>query len=152
MPGATKVFDSAQIPGEIIDLMVVNTEMLKDNPELGKALAGAWYETMALMTGSDDAGKATRDRDGQGLRHRPRGLRGAARDDADVLRRRPRRSTFTSSPELPTTMDNVRKFSFEHGLLGEGATTADVVGIELPGGKMLGDAKQREAALRRRAT
>ena len=38
-----------KIPGEIIDLMVVNTETLKDNPDFGKALVGIWYETMALM-------------------------------------------------------------------------------------------------------
>ncbi|MEM7614925.1 MAG: putative urea ABC transporter substrate-binding protein, partial [Pseudomonadota bacterium] len=44
-PGATKLFDSADIPGEIIDLMVVNTETLAANPDFGKALAGAWYET-----------------------------------------------------------------------------------------------------------
>ena len=31
-------------------------------------------------------------------------------------------------------MDLVRKFSFEHGLLGEGAKTVDAVGIEFPGG------------------
>ena len=46
---STEVFDSSKIPGEIMDLMVVNTQTLKDNPELGKALVGAWYETMALM-------------------------------------------------------------------------------------------------------
>ena len=60
---AKKVFDSSQIPGEIIDLMVVNTETLKGNPDFGKALVG-----------------------GQGLRDRSRRLRRAARDDADVLR------------------------------------------------------------------
>ena len=29
--------------------MVVNTETLAANPDFGKALVGAWYETMALM-------------------------------------------------------------------------------------------------------
>ena len=37
-------------------------------------------------------------------------------------------------------MDLVRKFSFDHGLLGAGAKTVDAVGIEFPGGKMLGSA------------
>jgi NitT/TauT family transport system substrate-binding protein len=27
-------------------MMVVNTQTLKDNPALGKALTGAWYEMM----------------------------------------------------------------------------------------------------------
>jgi NitT/TauT family transport system substrate-binding protein len=33
----------------------------------------------------------------------------------------------------------VRKFSFEHGILGQGASSADVVGIQFPAGKSLGD-------------
>ena len=47
----------------------------------------------------------------------------------------------TTSPNLVKTMDLVRKFSFDHGLLGEGAKTVDAVGIEFPGGKTLGNAK-----------
>jgi NitT/TauT family transport system substrate-binding protein len=38
-------------------------------------------------------------------------------------------------------MDLVRKFSFDHGLLGEGAKSVDAVGIEFPAGKTLGNAK-----------
>src|SRR3546814_1821365 len=49
MPGVTQVFSSADIPGEILDLLVVDTATLKANTNLGKALAGIWYETMALM-------------------------------------------------------------------------------------------------------
>jgi len=45
----------------------------------------------------------------------------------------------TASPELAKKMDLVRKFSFDHGLLGEGAKTVDAVGIEFPGGTTLGD-------------
>jgi len=52
-PNSTKVFDSSQIPGEIMDLMIVNTETLKKNPALGKALVGAWYEIMGVMSASD---------------------------------------------------------------------------------------------------
>ncbi|WP_435873387.1 hypothetical protein, partial [Nocardia farcinica] len=29
-PGSTEVFDSSKIPGEILDMMVVNTQTLKD--------------------------------------------------------------------------------------------------------------------------
>src|SRR5271155_1343294 len=46
---AQLVFDSSKIPGEIIDLMVVNTATLAAYPKFGKALIGAWYETIALM-------------------------------------------------------------------------------------------------------
>lgn len=60
MPGANKVFDSSDIPGEIIDLLVINTETLKANPKLGKALTGAWYEIMATMSDSGKKGVAAR--------------------------------------------------------------------------------------------
>src|SRR6056297_3240466 len=54
-PGANKLFDSSDIPGEIIDLMVVNTETLEANPDFGQAMVGAWYEVMALMEAGDEA-------------------------------------------------------------------------------------------------
>ena len=41
-----------RFPGEIIDLMVVRTNA---PDSLKKALTGAWYETMAVMTGNDKA-------------------------------------------------------------------------------------------------
>ena len=57
-PGVTEVFDSSQIPGEIMDMMVVNTQTLKDNPALGKALTGAWFEVVALMNAKNAASTA----------------------------------------------------------------------------------------------
>ena len=57
-PGSTEVFDSSKIPGEIMDMMVVNSETLKDNPALGKALTGAWFEIMALMSSDSAEGRA----------------------------------------------------------------------------------------------
>jgi NitT/TauT family transport system substrate-binding protein len=55
---ATKVFDSSQISGEIIDVMMVNTKTLKDNPKFGKALVGAWYELMKIMSSDSKEGLA----------------------------------------------------------------------------------------------
>src|SRR6202795_708319 len=57
-PNAELVFDSSKIPGEILDLMVVKTDVLNANPKLGKALVGAWYETLAVMFKNDAAGQA----------------------------------------------------------------------------------------------
>jgi len=45
---------------------------------------------------------------------------------------------FVRSDALRETMANVTAFSFEHGLLGEGAPDAGYIGIELPGGEVLG--------------
>ena len=51
--GITKIFDSSKIPGEILDLMVVRTEVLNrpdgSGQRFAKAIAGAWYELTAQM-------------------------------------------------------------------------------------------------------
>ena len=44
-----------------------------------------------------------------------------------------------ASPDLVTTMTRVRDFSFAQGLFGQGARSADAVGMSFPGGKTLGD-------------
>ena len=41
--------------------------------------------------------------------------------------------------KLGATMDKVRTFLFDKGLLGSGAPSADVIGIEMPDGSVLGD-------------
>ena len=138
-PSVSKVFDSSQIPGEIIDLMVVNTATLQAHPELGKALIGAWYEIMAIMSGEDEAGIAARTHMAQASGTDLAGYEAqlaATRmfyEPADAAR-------FTASPELPQTMEKVAAFSFAHGLLGEGAKDAGAVGIAYPGGKITGNA------------
>ncbi|WP_423069197.1 putative urea ABC transporter substrate-binding protein [Devosia sp. CN2-171] len=139
LPGATSVFDSSMIPGEIIDMMVANSETLKDNPNFGKALAGIWYDTMAIMTANDDTGAAARAAMGAASGTDQVGFE--AQLAATKLFPTPAEAvTFTDSPELKTTMDKVRTFLFDKGLLGSGAPSADVIGIELPSGEVLGDA------------
>ncbi|GEO36164.1 ABC transporter substrate-binding protein [Skermanella aerolata] len=137
--GAAMVFDSSKVPGEIIDLMVVNTDTLKQNPNLGKALVGAWYETLALM--KDGGPKGTEALTAM-----------ATASGTDLEGYKSQLATtkmfytpaeavaFATSPELVKGMDLVRTFSFDHGLLGEGARTVDAVGIAFPGGTVLGDA------------
>ncbi|MDP7232992.1 MAG: putative urea ABC transporter substrate-binding protein [Alphaproteobacteria bacterium] len=138
MPGAHKVFDSAQIPGEIIDMLVANSEVVKDNPKFAKALVGAWFETMALMSGDNAAGKVTRAAMGKASGTDLAGYEMQLASTkmfyqaADSL-------AFAKSADLPATMDKVRKFSFDHGLLGDGAPSPDVIGMAFPGGKTLGD-------------
>ncbi|MCG8394894.1 MAG: putative urea ABC transporter substrate-binding protein [Pseudomonadales bacterium] len=133
MPDSHKVFDSSQIPGEIIDLMVVNTDTLKANPDFGKALTGAWYEIMATMSADDDAGKAART-----FMARASGT-DLAGYEAQLASTRmfynaSEAVDFVNSAELKDTMKKVAEFSFDHGLLGEGAPDAGFVGIETPTG------------------
>ena len=133
MPNSTKVFDSSQIPGEIIDLMIVNTETLADNPAFGKALTGAWYEIMATMSADTAEGKATREFMGKASGTDLAGYEAQLASTrmffaaADAV-------AFTKSPTLKTTMKDVAEFSFEHGLLGDGAPDAGFIGVETPAG------------------
>lgn len=135
--GVKEVFSSADIPGEILDLLVVDTATLKANPNLGKALAGIWYETIALLQRQDAQGKEARAAMAK--------LAGATPEAFDNqlktthLYADPKAAvTAITAPELVQTMTLVRNFSFAQGLF-KGATSADSVGIGFPGGKTLGD-------------
>ena len=136
LPDVTPVFDSSQIPGEIIDMLVVSTEAAED-PRLGKALVGAWYETMAAMSSEGGDGAKTQMAEASGT-----DLPGyEAQLDATQMFYTPEPAVeFVRSEALRETMANVTAFSFEHGLLGEGAPDAGFIGIELPGGEVLGSA------------
>ena len=138
-PNAQLVFDSSKIPGEIIDLMVVSTATLAANPKLGKALVGAWYETIALMLRNDDAGKSARAAMANASGTDPAGF-DAQLATTHLFATPTDAYAFMTGDVLIKTMDLVRRFSFEHGILGQGAISPDVVGIQFPAGKSLGDA------------
>ena len=136
MPDTSPVFDSSMIPGEIIDMLVVNTEALAD-PRFGKALVGAWYETMAIMSGTDAAADAAKTHMAEASGTDLAGYN--AQLAATQMFYTPAPAVeFVRSDSLGETMANVTAFSFEHGLLGEGAPDAGFVGIALPGGEVLG--------------
>ena len=135
-PAANKLFDSSDIPGEIIDLMVVNTQVLADNPAFGKAVTGAWYEVMALMAAGDEAAlTAMAEASGTDLA----GYK--AQLDATQMFYDPAAAVaFASDPALPGTMTSVAEFLFDKGILGTGAPSADFVGVAYPDGSTSGDA------------
>jgi NitT/TauT family transport system substrate-binding protein len=138
--GTHLVYDSSQIPGEILDAMAINTATLAAHPEFAKALTGAWFETVALMNQGDAAAAQAK-------------TQMAAISGTDLAGYESQLATtkmfytpqealdFVMAPALLVSNDLVRKFSFERGLLGEGAADVDVIGIEFPGGKVLGDAQ-----------
>jgi NitT/TauT family transport system substrate-binding protein len=137
MPTAQAVFDSSQIPGEIIDLLVVNSDTLKSNPNFAKALTGAWYETMSIMA----------KKDAKALTHMAKasgtdlaGFNGMLKT-TKMFWTPAEAYAFSTSDNLIKTMDLVAKFSFDHGLLGEGANSSDAVGMQFAAGKTLGSAK-----------
>lgn len=131
-PDANLVYTSKSIPGEILDMMVVNTATLKAHPELGKALTGAWFETLALM---NDEKVLTHMADASGT-----DLAGYKAQVAStyMFYKAQDAVEFTTSKELPSLLTKVAEFSFKHGLLGEGAPDAGFIGIETPAG-IVGD-------------
>lgn len=135
------VFNSSQIPGEILDLLVVRSEVLNredgSGKKFAKAVTGAWYELLKLMSapgpGSDKV------------------LAGIAEASQDSLASYKEQLSTThmfytpqaaldmaSSPDLKKTMDLVRQFCFQHGLLGEKTKSVDDVAVQFPGGAALG--------------
>ena len=138
LEGANLVFSSADIPGEIVDLLVVDTKTLKANPALGKALAGIWYETLALMMSDDEAGAEARSA--------MAALAGTTREvfesqlETTFLYTDPEAAVAAASDDaLVETMTRVRDFSLSQGLFGQGARSADAIGMEFPGGVILGN-------------
>lgn len=132
--GAALVFDSSKIPGEIIDMLVVKTNA---DEKLKKAVVGAWYETMAVMSGT---GKAA-DEAIAAMAAKAGGTEAEFRAQLKTTKmfyRPAEAAAFTEGPELKATMKYVAQFSFDHGLYGEGAKSADVVGIRFPDGTVQG--------------
>ncbi len=135
------IFDSSKIPGEILDLLVVRTEVLNrpdgSGARFAKAMNGAWYETMQRLGGG-----------GPMQADAIKGSAAASGDSVDSYREQlkttalfatPKSATdFTTSPVLKQKMDLVRQFCFAHGLLGKGTKSVDDVAIAYPDGSVQG--------------
>jgi NitT/TauT family transport system substrate-binding protein len=139
------IFDSSQIPGEILDLLVVRTDVLNradgSGQKFAKAITGAWYETIGLMskalaTKGPDADKVLA------------GIAEGSQDSVDSYKEQlatthmfytPQSAVeMTSAPALKTTMERVRQFCFSHSLLGDKTKSADDVAILFPDKSVLG--------------
>jgi NitT/TauT family transport system substrate-binding protein len=139
--GILSLFNSSQIPGEILDLTVVRTDVL-DRPDgsgqrFAKALTGAWYEVMAQMSASGPSADKI--------------LAAIAEGSQDTLESykeqlsttkmfyTPQSATqFGNSADLKQKMALVRQFCFDHGLLGSNSQSVDDVAIQYPDGSVQG--------------
>ncbi|MES1257796.1 MAG: nitrate ABC transporter substrate-binding protein, partial [Acidobacteriota bacterium] len=139
--GVKILFNSSRIPGEIVDLMVVRTDILNrpdgSGQRFAKALAGAWYETLRAMSGT---GPET-----------DRVLKEIAAGSQDSLESYKEQlsttklfftpesaATFTAAPDFKQKMNLVRQFCFAHGLLGANTKSVDDVAIRYPDGSVQG--------------
>ena len=141
--GVKMIFNSSQIPGEIVDLMVVRTDILNrpdgSGQRFAKALAGAWYETTKLMTGkgpeTDKVLQAIADGSQDTLESYKEQL-----STTHLFSTAQSAVAFTTAPEFQQKMNLVRQFVFMHGLLGEHTQSVDDVAIGFPGGAVQGKA------------
>lgn len=131
------LFDSSKIPGEIIDMMVVKTN---SSEAFKKAVAGAWFETMKVMSG---VGKDSK----EALEYMAESAGGTLAEFKAQLKTtkmfyNPKDAAdFTAGKDVKSTMEYVRTFSFDHGLFGDGAEDKNFVGISFPDGSVMGDQK-----------
>jgi NitT/TauT family transport system substrate-binding protein len=131
------VYDSSKLPGEIVDALIANTATLKENPALGKALTGAWFEVIALTVKEDEAGKAARESMGKASGTDLAGFE--AQLKATKLFVTPAEAyAFVTDPAEKSKFDYVRKFSYDKGLYGQSAKSVDDIGIEFADGSVLG--------------
>jgi len=130
--GAEVLFDSSEIPGEIIDTIIVNTAA---DAKFKQALTDAWYETMAVMAKKDmhameviaaSAGGSLEDYNKQLV-------------TTEMFYDKASAKAFFESDDVKKTMDFVGSFSFDKGLYPEGAASKDFIGIEFPDGSVMGD-------------
>ena len=137
-PDTTLVFDSADIHGEIVDALIVQTEKLNSNPNLGKAIAGAWYEVMEMMQPDHpqhaelmDYMAAELNTDQQGLASQLETLDFFTPEEAREL---------VSSEDYQTKLKAMTRFAFQHGLLGDNIPDEGYIGIEVGNGDIVGNA------------
>lgn len=132
-PQTNNLFNSSMIPGEILDLTVAKTDVVKENPEFAKALTGAWYEIMGIMSGTgektDEALSMMAKAAGTDLANYKLQL-----DATHMYYNAKDAVTYNLSKDLYSTMKNIAVFSYEHGLLGDSAGSSEYVGIETPAG------------------
>jgi NitT/TauT family transport system substrate-binding protein len=133
-PDAHKVFDSSQIPGEIMDLMVVNSAVLKDNPKFAKALVGIWYETLATMKDGTKSKEAMAKASGTDLKGFEEQLATTKlfSDPKDAV-------AFTTGDQIKKTTKLVSDFLFDKALLGKDAKSAGAIGVEFPDKSVFGE-------------
>lgn len=139
--GITKIFDSSKIPGEILDLLVVRTDILNrpdgSGQRFAKAIVGAWYELTSQMAKQGPEGDKVL-----------AAIAGVSEDTLESYKEQlatthlfysaPSAVQMTKSDQLKKTMELVRQFCFSHGLLGDKTSSADDVAIRFPDGSIQG--------------
>ncbi|MGL4315554.1 MAG: putative urea ABC transporter substrate-binding protein [Pseudomonas sp.] len=135
------VFSSHHIPGEILDLLVINSTTLAAHPELGRALTGAWFEGMRLMGMPNAEGQAFRARMAAAADTTPADFDEQLKTIRSFYSPRSAYS-FASSEKMPALMERVADFADAHKLLGNDGNGLLTLGVAFSGNRVLGNAAQ----------
>ena len=134
----SQVFTSNLIPGEILDLTVVDSQTLAQYPQFGRALTGAWFETQRLLGLPTATGREARTKMAAAAETTPEDFEA----QLSTLRSfySPRTAlNFTRTGKLPDLMQRVARFADAHGLLGQSSQGLTNLGIAFSGEQTLGN-------------
>lgn len=136
MKGINTLFDSSKIPGEILDLLVVRSEVLNrpDGKQFAKAISGAWYEMMSQMNNDKVLGSIAAVSEDTLPSYKEQ------LSTTHMMYQPSEAVSMADSSGLKDKMQLVREFCFTHGLLGNGVKSADDVAIKYPDGSVQGKA------------
>ena len=139
--GVNSLFNSSQIPGEILDLTVVRNDVLARSDGAGgrfaKALTGAWYEVLAQMAATGPAADKVLTAIAEGQQD----TLASYKEQLSTTKMfyTPRSAIdFGASADMKQKMALVRQFVFDHGLLGNNTKSVDDVAIRYPDGTVQG--------------
>lgn len=138
-PGVTTLFDSSKIPGEILDLLVIRTDVLKspEGDRFAKVMTGAWYDVMKQLR----AGGAPSELAMKGIASVSGDTLASFKEQLSTthLYAEPAEAvSFTTSKDLQTKMELVRQFCYRHNLMGKRTSSPDEVAIAYPDGAIQG--------------
>ena len=137
---SVQVFSSHHVPGEILDLLVINSQTLTQHPELGRALTGAWFEGMRLMGLPNAAGAAARASMARAADTTPEDFDEQLRTIRSFYAPRSA-AAFASGEKMPDLMQRVANFADAQQLLGEGPGLQRL-GISFSDNRVLGNPAQ----------
>jgi NitT/TauT family transport system substrate-binding protein len=132
---ASVVFDSSQIPGEIFESLVLRTSKVQENPNIARALLGAWFETVGILQQSSphraEAISALATASGTDAANYEEQLK-----SVQIFASPNEVRDFVGRPELAETLKKVGQFAETNKLLG--SKGFGDIGVSLPDQTIIG--------------
>ncbi len=135
-PDAVNVFNSSMIPGEILDMIVAHTDVVKDNPDFAKALACIWFDVLAITL--EDSERGSNARRDMGIASGTDLTGFDAQLATTHFLHEDEHKKFVEGDQIIQNTDRLRNFLYGLNLLGPNAKSSDEIGVEFPSGQVSG--------------